>query len=237
MNLTQLRKDLTRLEKKDDLEKLLADAGEGLPWNDFVWMLQFPAFVGAAIQITIMGMNAKPDDDSPPAEDMLWMLLLVLVGLAARFLHPLFRSRVQRLRRRLRRKGLVAPAAVVQASGMWGQLEWVWGIVLCSRDPAVVAEPGRLVDAARGLFELKWRDRATLPDAHAEVAWLLYHELSPVRSVPVPEDLVGGLQDCAVTTVMLPAAPVRDGELLAALILPGDLDPRAVAILPEAVLD
>lgn len=237
MNLTQLRKDLTRLEKKDDLDKLLADAGEGLPWNDFVWMLQFPAFVGAAIQITIMGMNAKPDDESPPAEDMLWMLLLVLVGLAARFLHPLFRSRVQRLRRRLRRKGLVAPAAVVQASGMWGQLEWVWGIVLCSRDPAVVAEPGRLVEAARGLFELKWQDRATLPDAHAEVAWLLYHELSPVRSVPVPADLAGGLQDCTVTTVMLPAAPVRDGDLLAALVLPGDLDPRAVAILPEAVLD
>lgn len=237
MNLTQLRKDLTRLEKKDDLDKLLADAGEGLPWNDFVWMLQFPAFVGAAIQITIMGMNAKPDDESPPAEDMLWMLLLVLVGLAARFLHPLFRSRVQRLRRRLRRKGLVAPAAVVQASGMWGQLEWVWGIVLCSRDPAVVAEPGRLVEAARGLFELKWQDRATLPDAHAEVAWLLYHELSPVRSVPVPADLAGGLQDCTVTTVMLPAAPVRDGDLLAALVLPGDRDPRAVAILPEAVLD
>ena len=237
MNLTQLRKDLTRLEKKDDLEKLLADAGEGLPWNDFVWMLQFPAFVGAAIQITIMGMNAKPDDDSPPAEDMLWMLLLVLVGLAARFLHPLFRSRVQRLRRRLRRKGLVAPAAVVQASGMWGQLEWVWGIVLCSRDPAVVAEPGRLVEVARGLFALKWQDRATLPDAHAEVAWLLYHELSPVRSVPVPADLAGGLQDCTVTTVMLPAAPIRDGDLLAALVLPGDRDPRAVAILPEAVLD
>ena len=130
MNLTDLRKTLTRLEKADELEKLLADADEGLPWNDFVWMLQFPAFVGAAIQITIMGMNAKPEDEAPPAEDLLWMLLLVLVGLVARFLHPLFRSRVQRLRRRLRRKGAVLPAAVVQASSMWGQLEWVWGIVL-----------------------------------------------------------------------------------------------------------
>ncbi|MGC6488615.1 MAG: hypothetical protein ACON4Z_13290 [Planctomycetota bacterium] len=236
MNLTQLRKDLTRLEKKDDLEKLLADAGEGLPWNDFVWMLQFPAFVGAAIQITVMGMNARPEDEAPPAEDLLWMLLLVLVGLVARFLHPLFRSRIQQLRRRLRRRGLVAPVAVVQASPMWGQLEWVWGIVLCSRDPAVVTEPGRLVAAARGLFERKMQDRSGMSDAEAEIAWMLYHELSPVRSVPVPPELADGLQDCTVTTVMLPADPVRQGDLLAALVLPGELDPQAVAILPSEVL-
>ena len=86
--------------------------------------------------------------------------------------------------------------------------------------------------AVRAMFA----EQRALPGAHAEVAWMLYHELSPVRSVPVPPDLAGGLQDCTVTTVMLPAEPVRDGELLAALVLPGDLDPRAVAILPAAVL-
>ena len=56
-----------------------------------------------------------------------------------------------------------------------------------------------------------------------------------MRSVPVPEELVDGLQDCTVTTVMLPADPVREGDLLAALVLPGELDPQAVAILPEEV--
>jgi len=53
--------------------------------------------------------------------------------------------------------------------------------------------------------------------------------------VPVPAELVDGLQDCPVTTVMLPADPVREGDLLAALVLPGELDPQAVAILPEEV--
>jgi len=237
MNLAAIRQNLTRLEKQDDLEKLLADADEGLPWNDFVWMLQFPAFVGAAIQITIMGMNARPEDDMPPAEDMLMALLLILLGLGMRFLHPLFRSQRQRLRRRLRRKGLVVPAKVVQASPMWGQLDWVWGIVVFSRDPAVLEAPERLVDAARGLFELKWQDRGGLPDAHAAIAWTLYHEISPVRSQRVPDQLANGLKDCVMATVMLPAEPLRSGDLLMALVLPDELDPYAVAVLPDEVLD
>ena len=237
MNLAAIRQELTRLEKKDDLEKLLADADEGLPWNDFVWMLQFPAFIGAAIQITVMGMNAKPEDDMPPGEDMAWALLLILLGLVCRFLHPLFRSKVQSLRRRLRRKGLVVPARHVQASPMWGQLDWVWGIVVYSHDPAVLQDPDKLTETAKGLFDLKWQDRSALPGAHAEIAWTLYHEISPVRSLPLPAELCHGLKDCMMATVMLPAEPLRSGDLLLALTLPKERDPAAVAVLPETVLD
>ena len=237
MNLTDLRKTLTRLEKADELEKLLADADEGLPWNDFVWMLQFPAFVGAAVQITIMGLNAKPDDDMPPAMDVLWTLVLVLIGLAARFLHPLFRSRIQRLRRRLRRKGAVVPAASVQASSMWGHMPWVWGIVVTSTDPAVTREPERLVEVARGLFALKRSERAALPADQAAIAWMLYHELSPVPSLPVPAELARGLSGCRAVTVQLPADPLRSGDLLLTLALPSESDPHAVAVLPDSVLD
>ncbi|MFN3243663.1 MAG: hypothetical protein ACE37K_19310 [Planctomycetota bacterium] len=242
MNLSAIRQNLTRLEKMDELEKLLADADEGLPWNDFVWMLQFPAFVGAAIQITVMGMNARPEDDMPPGEDMAWMLLLVLLGLGFRFLHPLFRSRVQSLCRRLRRNGVVVPARHVQASPMWGQLDWVWGIVVHSHDPAVLQDPDKLSATAKDLFELKWQDRGAMPEAHAELAWMLYHEIAPVRSLPVPAELCHGLQDCWIATVMLPADPLRSGDLLLALTLPSQSeavrrDPNAIAVLPDAVLD
>ena len=134
-------------------------------------------------------------------------------------------------------KGMVVPAAIVQASPMWGQLDWVWGIVLVSRDPSVVQDPGQLVDAAKGLFDLKWQDRGALPDAHAEIAWTLYHEVSPVRSLPVPKELSGGLEHAMMATVMLPADPLRSGDLLLALALPDEFDPQAVVVLPEDVLD
>ena len=68
MNLTDVRKRLSKLEGKEDLEKLLANEDEGLPWHDFVWMLQFPAYVGAAIQVTVSRSPEKPaNQESRPS--------------------------------------------------------------------------------------------------------------------------------------------------------------------------
>ncbi|MCK5940878.1 MAG: hypothetical protein KAI24_02815 [Planctomycetes bacterium] len=236
MNLADVRKALTRLEKKDDLEAMLAPADEGLPWHDFVWMLQFPAYIGIAIHVAVMGANARPEDDLPPDAEILWLLFLVMIALALKFLHPLFRNRIQKLRRRVRRKGLVVPAAIVQASPNWGQTDWAWGTVVISRDPSVLQDTERLVDAARGLFDLKWADRRELPEAHAKIAWGLYHEITPLRSQPVPDELANGLRDCIVATVQLPAEPLRSGALMLALALPDERDPHAVAMLPDDVL-
>lgn len=238
MNLAEMRGRLTKLEKEGDLEKLLASADEGLAWNDFVWMLQFPAFIGAAIQITYMGLNAKEGDESPPGEELLWMLVLVLIGAAMRFLHPLFRNKIQKLRFRVRRKGFVVPGALVQANAMWGKVDdWVHGSILICFDANILNQPNLLVDAAQAIFALKNVDRSTLPKEQRAVAWSIYNELAPVRSVKVPESLTKGLKDCIMATVLLPPEALCEGSLLFALAVKDNLDPNAVAVLPETVLN
>lgn len=237
MNLTDVRKRLSKLEGKEDLEKLLATEDEGLPWHDFVWMLQFPAYVGAAIQVTVMGMSAKEGDDGPPGEEMLWLLFLVFLGVAMKFLHPFFRNKVQKLRRRVRKKGLVLPAALVQANSLWGQVDdWVYGSVLICFDPAIVNKPDMLTLAAKEIFALKSVDRGALPKEQRAIAWSLYNELAPVRSVKVPETLTNGLKNCIMATVQLPPEALCEGELLFALAVPDNLDPNAIAMLPEEVM-
>jgi len=237
MNLSDVRGRLSKLERKEDLEKLLATVDEGLPWHDFVWMLQFPAYIGAAIQVTMMGMNAKEGDDGPPGEEMAWLLLLVLIGVAMKFLHPLFRNKLQKLRRRVRKKGFVLPAALVQANSLWGQVEnWVHGSVLICFDPNIVNKPELLTEAAKSVFALKGVDRSTLPKDQRALAWSLYHELAPVRSIKVPESLTGGLKNCIMATVQLPPEALCEGSLLFALAVPDNLDPNAIAMLPEEVM-
>jgi len=236
MNLADVRSRLTRAEKASELEKVLAKADESLPWSDMVWLLQFPAFVGAAIQVTYMGLNAKPEDDAPPTPEILWLVALLLIGVAMHFLHPLFRTPLQKLRLRVRKKGLVLPAAIVQANTLWGESDqWMYGSVLISFDPDVVKQPKLLVDAAENLFALKHVDRSTLPKEQREVAWSLYNELAPVKSVKVPESLTPGLSKCIMACVLLPPEPLREGSLLFALAVPNNLDPDAVAMLPSAV--
>ncbi len=235
MNLADLRARLTRAEKANDLEKLLNQTDDGLPWHDFVWMLQFPAFIGAGILVAFMASDAKPQDAAPPPAQLITLAVLGLLGAAMHFLHPFFRNQVQKKQYRVRKKGLVVPAALVQANSMWGQVdEWLYGSVLISLDPEVVSRPNLLADAGEIIFATKDKDRSTLPKDQREVAWTLYHELVPVRSVKVPESLTPGLSKCIMASVQLPPEALCEGPLLFALALPNDLDPTAIAILPEA---
>ncbi|MFT4515597.1 MAG: hypothetical protein ACI89X_004941 [Planctomycetota bacterium] len=237
MNLADLRSRLSRSEKKGDLEKLLNQTDDELPWHDLIWMLQFPAFLGAGILVAYMASAANPEDTGPPVGQMLALAILVLCGTAMHFLHPFFRNRVQKLQRRLRKKGLVVPVALVQANSMWGQVdEWLYGSVLVSLDPDGVTQPNLLVAAAENVFALKSADRSTLPKDQRETAWNLYNELAPVRAVKVPESLTPGLSKCLLASVLLPPEALCEGSLLFALALPNDLDPNAIAILPEATL-
>ena len=235
MNLADQRARLTRAQKADKLEKLLAAADEGLPWNDFVLLLQIPAFLGAAIQVAYMANNIPPGADGPPAEEVLWLMVLVLLGTAMHFLHPLFRNRIQKIRHRVRTKGIVLPAAIVQANSQWGEVDdWMYGSVLISLDPEVTHQPKLLVDAADKIFAIKHVDRSTLPHDQRAVAWSLYNELAPIRFIKVPESLTPGLSKCIMACVLLPPEPLREGPLLFALALPNELDPNAIAMLPEA---
>lgn len=237
MNLADLRSRLSRSEKAGDLEKLLNQNDDGLPWNDFVWMLQFPAFCGAGIVAAYMASAARPEDSSPPVDQLLALAILALCGTAMHFLHPLFRSREQKLQYRLRKKGLVVPVALVQANALWGHVdEWVYGNILVSLDPDAVSQPNLLVDAAKYVFALKSIDRSTLPKDQREIAWNLYNELAPVRAVKVPDSLTPGLSKCLMASVLLPPEALSEGSLLFALALPNELDPNAIAVLPEATL-
>jgi len=236
MNLPELNRRIRDLEKDDKLDGMLASVDEGLPWSDFLWMLQFPAYIGIAIQVTRMGMAASESDDGPPPEQLAWLMLLVVIALALKFLHPLARNRMQRLRRRLRRRGVVAAAAIVQAHDQWLESdEWWPGTVLISFDVEAMKEPQRLVEAARSLFSLKHADRRELPEEHAGIAWSMYHEMGHLHTRPVPPDLTNGLARCYLATVDLPPEPLKLGEGYLALALEGVEDPAAVAMLPAEV--
>ncbi|MFT7536359.1 MAG: hypothetical protein ACI85K_002313, partial [Hyphomicrobiaceae bacterium] len=76
----------------------------------------------------------------------------------------------------------------------------------------------------------------TLPKDQRETAWSLYNELAPVRAVKVPDSLTPGLSKCLMASVLLPPEALSEGSLLFALALPNELDPNAIAVLPEASL-
>lgn len=238
MNLSELRQRLTRLDRRDKLDSMLASVDEGVPWNDFVWMLQFPAYLGTAILIAMMVKDYADTRQDPADVDVLVALGMAVLCVLLRFLHPLLRNRMQRLRRRLRRRAPVLPSAVVQAHSSWGEDDrWYWGTVVLSFDPVIYDEPQRLREIARRLWELKQTDRGTLPRAHADLAWMLYHELGPCSSLPVPEDLADGLEDCRMVAVRLPPDTLMWDGMPMVLALRDSNDPAACAVLPQAVLE
>ncbi|HZN40327.1 MAG TPA: hypothetical protein VFD82_16090 [Planctomycetota bacterium] len=239
MNLSREREQLRALERAGKLEKLLAPNDDGMPWADLCWLLQFPAFLGAGIHIARMGMAAAERKASPPDEDIAWLVVLVLVAAVLRFGYPLLRTRAQRVRLKVRRSGLLLPAAVVQCNDQFfaeGNEQWVPGTLLVSFDPQVLSEPERLAKASERLFALKHADRRTLPLAHAAIAWDLYHEMGPTRSLVVPPELSEGLKDCVMVTAMLPPKPLASGRMFTALAVRGDMSPEAVAVIPAAAV-
>ncbi|MBI5852155.1 MAG: hypothetical protein HZB39_14165 [Planctomycetes bacterium] len=237
MNHAAIRDRLTELEKQRKLEKLLAKDDAGLSWADMAWLLQIPAFCGVAIHVVRIGLAASGGQE-PPAEDLAWALLLALIAVVLHRGWPMFRTRAERLGHRLRRAGVVVPAAIVQVNHAHfadDNREWHPGSILLSFDPLAAAHPQRLSDAAQRIFALRELDRRTLPAEQVVLAWDLYHSMWPVKSSPVPAELCDGLRDCVLATVMLPPEPLEDGGALAALALPRDLSPDAVRVLPGEV--
>jgi hypothetical protein len=239
MNPTELRKHLDRLEKDSKLEKQLESGVDHLPWADIAWAMQYPALIGLVIQIVSMATAARPADQRPPAVEIAWTLFLALMMLVLRLGWPLLRSARERRRLRLRRRGWVVPAAIVQINnGFYAgdNTEWCPGSLLLSADPKATANPKLLLEAADRIGELGTKDRRQMPAAHAEVAWALYHQMAPVKSVPVPPELAGGLGNCMLVSVQVPPQPLSAAGTLWALTLADDLSPDAVAILPSSVV-
>lgn len=239
MSPTELRRHLDRLEKDAKLEKLLDAEPAGLPWADIAWAMQFPALVGLVIQIASIATAARPADQGPPAAEIAWTLVLALVTLLLRFGWPLLRSPRERRRGRLRRRGWVVPAAIVQVNHRFyaaDNTEWCPGSLLVSADPQALADPKLLQTAADRLGGLSSQDRRRMPAGHAEVAWALYHQMVPVASVPVPDEMTGGLRQCQLVTVRVPPKPLSAAGCLWALILADDLASDAAAILPSSVV-
>jgi hypothetical protein len=84
---------------------------------------------------------------------------------------------------------------------------------------------------------LKGIDRRILPPDWVELAWTLYHEMGPTRSLQAPPELCPGLDGCWLVSATIPAKPLREGLALRVLALPGDDSPHALVVLPESLLD
>jgi hypothetical protein len=234
VSLATVRERLLDLEAKGQLEKRLAARDETLPWSDLLSLLQYPAILGVAIHVVFLA-NAG---GLPARAEFLWLVALAAVALALRYGSGLARTPAQRLRLRLREHGALAAGAIVQANDAWfadANDRWLPGNVLVCFDANAWREPARLVAAAQRLFALRAADRRSLPPEHAALAWKLYHEIGPTASWSVPSDLCGGLKDCWLVSAMLPPEPLRDGELLVVLALPGETSPEAVALLPADI--
>ena len=236
MNLSALREHLRKLERKGQLEKQLAKH-VAMPWSELADLLQYPAWIGFAVCFVRTFLHHSEGAKTSDA-DAIWLLGLLFAALVLRFGHGWLRSPAERLRRRVRRKGLLVPAAIVQANTAFGAAdnrEWQPAALLIAFDPRVVQEPQRLLRAAGAVFALKHADRRQLPADRARIAWDLYHEMGPVRSLPVPADLAEGLQDCQLVSVMLPPQPLRVGDLCMVLTVPGERSHHAVAALPASL--
>lgn len=236
MNLDAIRDHLRDLERKDKLEKQLAPNDDGLPWADLVWLLQVPAWLGLGIHVYRMATAATESKQPVPKEDVAWLVLLALVAVLLKFAPPLFRTRAQRLRRRVRRSGAFVPAAIVQANSAWyaeDNERWRPASVLVSLDPAALAQPERLTAVAERVAQWKGADRRGMPPAQAAVAWRLYHEMGTLPAVAVPPDACGGLRDCLLFDTLLPPSPLRAGPVLLGLLVAGETAPEALAMVPE----
>jgi hypothetical protein len=240
VNRAALLERLRELEARGRLEKVLVARDEALPWTEVLWLLQYPAMLGVAIHVVCMANAAAATGGAPPAIAFVWLVVLALVAIALRHGWRFARTPAQRLRVRLREHGVLAAGAIVQVNdAFWGEDndQWLPGSVLVSFDPDAWQRPEALAASARRLFALRDSDRRTLPPEQAALAWDLYHSMWLVQSSRVPSELCDGLRDCWLATAMFPPLPLRDGELLVVLALPGETSPDALALLPAAVVD
>lgn len=238
MNLAAIGVRLRELDENGKLDKLLGESDDSMPWADIVEMLQWPAMIGIAIHVWQLANLASATKASPPPAEIGWLFLLVLVALGLRYGSRFLRTQKERLRRRLRRRGLVVPATLVQANNGFFEPDndkpWP-ATVLVSFDPTVVDRAETLARVGNRVFGLKRADRRTLSPEHAALAWDLYHEMGPTKVLPVPADLTEGLRDCVLVSVTLPAQPLEIGPSIVCLALPGESSPIGVAVLPASI--
>lgn len=239
MKPAEILVQLRRLEYVGRLGKLLDQDVDHLPWGDVAYVMQVPAFLGVGIHLYRMARGASETREGPEQGDLLWLLLLCVVAMTLRLGWRLLRTPTERRHLRVRRRGQLVPATMVQVNDRYfsegNTASWP-GAVLLSFDPLALERPELLSSAAQRLFQLKSVDRRTVPSAHAEIAWSLYHEMWPLASIPVPEDLTSGLRDCVLADAQVPAAPLMQNGHMWALAKPGDLSHHAVAVIPETVL-
>ena len=239
MTPRDLRTRLDELERESRLEKLLAkDDDPSLSLADMAFLLMLCAYLGLVIHIVRMAQEATATKASPPPAEFAWLVLLALVAVALQYGGRLLQSRSERLLLRLRKQGEVVPAALVMVNQAWFDEEntrWWPGAIVLSSDPRASAEPALLQATAKALFRLRQQDRRQLPPDQVELAWDLYHEMGPGPSLPVPAALSHGLRNCVLASAKLPPAPLANGPLLAALVLPGETSPDGVRVLPAAV--
>jgi len=239
VNLPAVEQRVRELQKKGRLDRLLHDANDRLPWSEILYVLHYAAIAGIAVQVVRMVMIASETKERPADAEFLWFVFLMLVGASLRVASWFARSKAERVARRVRRYGRVAPAAIVQANpGFFApdNDQWRPAAVLLCFDPAAVAGPERLNAVAARLESLRRVDRRTLPADDAEIAWRLHHEMGPLPSFRVPGHLTDGLRDCLLVGVMLPPRPLVADECVLCLAVANELSPHAVAVLPAAVL-
>jgi len=237
---TELREHLTRLEWTGKLERHIPETSPAMPWAHVISILPF-VFYGAIfvhmLRLVLAAAEAQKAGGlpRPPDAELLWLLVLIVLSQIARFGSGLVRTREESIGHRLRRKGKLLPAAIVQANSNYyapGNVDPWPGALLVSFDPKASESPERLDAVARDLARLKHADRSQLPPAHAAVAWWLFHEMAPVESIAIPPELSHGLTECQLSAATLrPDDYEHDGRLWV-LALRKNRSPLAVATIP-----
>jgi hypothetical protein len=236
MSLDAVRARVRQLAAAGKLDKRLhRPADRRLPWSEWLWVDGAFALVAGAIAIARAGLRVAETKQPVAAADVVHAAALLALSGVCFGLARLVPAAEHR-RRRLLRKGLVVPAAVVQANALWYRAandEWQPGTVVWSADP--VATAATLEDVAGDLGALKARDRRAMPPEQGRLAWDLYHEMGPGPALPVPRELAHGLRDVWMGSAMLP--PGAASEDLFALVLPGAANADGSLVLTRTQLE
>lgn len=245
MTPRQLREHLFRLEWTGKLHKHLPRLESAMPWADIISLLQYVFYVAIAAHLTRMVLAAAEaqkagGEPRPPDGDILWLLLLMVLSQVARYGWWLLRTRDEAIGHRLRRRGKLLPAAIVQVHDSYfdpDQEKRCGAWLLMSFDRQAHEAPARLDAIARKLFALKRADRSKLSPEHAAIAWSIFHEIGLTESRSVPEDLTGGLRTCQMSFAWVHREDFHHEARLWVLALPRTRSPLGVAAIPREVLE
>lgn len=245
MKPAQTREHLSRLEWTGKLAKFLPKFEPAMPWADVISVLPYVFYAAIFVHLCRMVLAAAElqkagGEPRPPTGDVLWLVVLVVLSQFARFGWALVRTREESIGHRLRRKGKLLPAAIVQANQNYydPDNEDPWpGVVLLSFDPKALERPELLDELAQDLARLKHADRSRLSPEHAAVSWWLFHEMGPIESLPIPPDLTRGLAECQMSCVTLAPGDYEHEGRPWVLALRKSRSPLGVSTIPRSVLE